>query len=609
MTRCHSRRKESFINMQQLLEELSKPTMSSTSKIMTTMIEHSKTRRWSLECIEEFWSKGRTTKNIDQSANQQSLVDTTRKRKSTSMKDSLKECNNTTKALQQINSTSYARTFCTSIRLRSHRLTTMINFDATRNFVSSSLVNRKGLSTQKKKDAYSLMTIDKDPLKGNDEMIIEEIIPLTMTFQQHHEELTLNIVRIINHDIVLRMPWLKMHNLNIDWKTKVLTFERCDCVIDIQLTHRQRSMINEQTSRESIVKSELINANKNIDEQMFNFTNIVKGQASHEVRINEESHASFEISNKSKSRNVLTRIFDEYKQWKHLFLKKITTKTLLKHQAWNHEIIFESSKTFTFELIYAFFEKKLKILREYLNENLKKKFIRKSQSSTRYLILFVLKKNEKLRLCVDYRKLNEITIKNRYSLPNINELQNHLSRTIYFIKFDLRGAYNLIRMKTREEWKTTFWIWYEHYEYMIMSFELINASTTCQEMINDALREHLDVFVIAYLDDILIYSKTQEKHEQHVKTMLRCLKQRRLLLKSKKCEFHQFNVEFLEFVIKIKEVRMNSIKLKTIKEWLKSTNVKEVQAFLRFVNYNRKFIKNYFEKVIPLINLTSKDKL
>ena len=162
-------------------------------------------------------------------------------------------------------------------------------------------------------------------------MIIEKIIFLTITFQQHHEELTLNIVRMISHDIVLGMPWLKMHNLNVDWGTKILKFEKCDCVIDTQFTHRQRSMINEQTSRESIVKSELINANKNIDEQMFDFTNIVKGQTNHKVRINEESHASFEISNKSKSRNVLTRILDEYKQWKHLFLKKVTTKTLLKH--------------------------------------------------------------------------------------------------------------------------------------------------------------------------------------------------------------------------------------------------------------------------------------
>ena len=143
---------------------------------------------------------------------------------------------------------------------------------------------------------------------------------------------------------------------------------------------------------------------------------------------------------------------------------------------------------------------------------------------------------------------------------------------------------------------------------MTMSFELINASTTCQEMINDALREHLNVFVIAYFDDILIYFKTTKEHEQHVKIMLRCLKQRRLLFKLEKCEFHKFEIEFLEFVIETREVRMNSNKLKAIKEWSQFTNMKEIQVFLEFVNYNRKFIKNYFKKVIPLINLTTKDK-
>ena len=149
------------------------------------------------------------------------------------MKNSLKKCNNTTRALQQLNSTNYARTFCTSIRFEFHRFTTMINFDATRNFVSLSFVNKKGLFTQKKKNAYNLIFINEDSLKNNDEMIIEEIMSLTITFQQHHEKFTLNIVRMINHDIVLKMFWLKMHNLNIDWETKVFIFEKCDCVIDI----------------------------------------------------------------------------------------------------------------------------------------------------------------------------------------------------------------------------------------------------------------------------------------------------------------------------------------------------------------------------------------
>ena len=126
-------------------------------------------------------------------------------KKNTLMKSSLKECNNTTRVLQQLNSTNYARIFCTLIRFEFHRFTTMINFDATKNFVSLSFVNRKNLFIQKKKNAYNLMIINENSLKDNDEMIIKEIMSLTMTFQQHHEEFTLNIVRMINHDIVLKM--------------------------------------------------------------------------------------------------------------------------------------------------------------------------------------------------------------------------------------------------------------------------------------------------------------------------------------------------------------------------------------------------------------------
>ena len=163
-------------------------------------------------------------------------------------------------------------------------------------------------------------------------------------------------------------------------------------------------------------------------------------------------------------------------------------------------------------------------------------------------------------------------------------------------------------MKTKKKWKTIFRIWYKHYEYTIMSFELINVSTICQEMINDALREHLNVFVIAYFDDILIYSKTLTKHEQHVRKMLQCLKQRWLLFKFEKCEFHKFEIKFFEFVIKIRKVRMNSMKFKAIKDWSRSINVKKIQTFFEFVNYNRKFIKNYFKKIISLINLTTKNK-
>ncbi len=162
-------------------------------------------------------------------------------------------------------------------------------------------------------------------------------------------------------------------------------------------------------------------------------------------------------------------------------------------------------------------------------------------------------------------------------------------------------------MKAEEEWKTAFRTRYELYEYTMMSFELTNVSTTCQEMINDALRQYLNRFVIAYLDDIMIYSKTLKEHVSHVFKILECLNKRNLHLKPKKCEFHREEVDFLGFVVERHEVRMNPKKLRAIKEWKSPINVKKVQSFLGFMNYNKKFIKDYFANAISLTNLTKKD--
>jgi len=162
-------------------------------------------------------------------------------------------------------------------------------------------------------------------------------------------------------------------------------------------------------------------------------------------------------------------------------------------------------------------------------------------------------------------------------------------------------------MKARKEWKIAFRTRYKLYEYTIMSFGLTNASTTCQEMINDALRQYLDRFVIAYLNDIIIYSKTLKEHVSYIFKVLECLNIRNLHLKPKKCEFHREKVNFLEFVVERHEVRMNPKKLRTIKEWKSSTNVKKIQFFLDFINYNKKFIKDYLVNAISLTNLTKKN--
>ncbi|OAQ63783.1 pol protein [Purpureocillium lilacinum] len=205
------------------------------------------------------------------------------------------------------------------------------------------------------------------------------------------------------------------------------------------------------------------------------------------------------------------RIPEEYRQYGKLFSDELETG-LPEHSRWDHEIRLEPGSKPRIHKIYPLNEEKTKALKEYLAENLKKGYIRPSTSPAGFPILFVPKKNGKLRMCVDYRQLNNITIKNRYPLPLITELQDKLHGAKYFTTLDLKGAYNLIRIKEGEEWKTAFRTRQGLYEYLVMPFGLTNAPASFQTMINDVLREYLDIFVVIYLDDILIFSENLEKH-------------------------------------------------------------------------------------------------
>ena len=140
-----------------------------------------------------------------------------------------------------------------------------------------------------------------------------------------------------------------------------------------------------------------------------------------------------------------------------------------------------------------------------------------------------------------------------------------------------------------------------------MSFKLTNASATCQELMNNILQRHFNILVIAYLNDILIYFKTKEKHIKHVDIVLKLLMQKNLLFKLKKCEFHKKKVNFLDFMIGNDTIRINSAKVRAVKEWKTFINFTEVLSFINFTNYNKKFIEKYFKKAIPLTNLTKND--
>ncbi|KAL0160319.1 hypothetical protein M9458_044044, partial [Cirrhinus mrigala] len=243
-------------------------------------------------------------------------------------------------------------------------------------------------------------------------------------------------------------------------------------------------------------------------------------------------------------------------------------------------------------------------MEEYVAEGLRAGTIRPSRSPAAAGFFFVKKKDGGLRPCVDYRGLNQITIKNRHPLPLTNTALDALSGARFFTKLDLRSAYNLVRIRGGDEWKTAFITPTGHYETLVMPFGLCNSPSAFQQLINDVLRDMLGRWCYAYLDDILIYSKTLEEHTQHVRAVLRRLLAHQLYCKLEKCAFHQHSTTFLGFVISSQGVAMDPQKLEAVRSWPLPTSLKQLQRFLGFANFYRRFIQGFSATAAPLTALT-----
>jgi hypothetical protein len=281
--------------------------------------------------------------------------------------------------------------------------------------------------------------------------------------------------------------------------------------------------------------------------------------------------------------------------------------TLPPHRDCDHEIKLKPGTTPPHGPLYNMSIEELEVLRKWLDDNLAKGFIRASSSPAAAPVLFAKKPGGGLRFCVDYRGLNNITIKNRYSLPLLQETLARLSTAKYFTKLDIIAAFNHIRIKDGQEWMTAFNTRYGLFETLVMPFGLSNAPATFQARINEVLRPFLDLYCTAYIDDILIYSDNLLEHRQHVKSVLQALREAGLHVDIKKCEFETQEVTYLGMIVSTSGVKMDPSKVSCIVNWEAPSNLKDVQAFLGFSNFYRRFIKGFSRIVKPLNELTKKD--
>ncbi|GJW15419.1 putative reverse transcriptase domain-containing protein [Tanacetum coccineum] len=247
----------------------------------------------------------------------------------------------------------------------------------------------------------------------------------------------------------------------------------------------------------------------------------------------------------------------------------------------------------------------MKELSEQLKELSDKGFIRPSSSPWGAPILFVKKKDGSFWMCIDYRELNKLTVKNRYLLPRIEDLFDQLQGSSVYSKIDLRSGYHQLRVREGDIPKTAFRTRYGHYEFQVMPFGLTNAPAVFMDLMNRVCKPYLDKFVIVFIDDILIYSKNKKEHEEHLRTILELLKEE-LYAKFCKCEFWIPKVQFLGHMINSEGIHVDPAKIESIKDWVSPKSPTEIRQFLGLAGYYIRFIKGFSKIAKPITKITQK---
>ncbi|GJY83960.1 putative reverse transcriptase domain-containing protein [Tanacetum coccineum] len=255
---------------------------------------------------------------------------------------------------------------------------------------------------------------------------------------------------------------------------------------------------------------------------------------------------------------------------------------------------------------YRLAPSEMKELSEQLKELSDKGFIRPSSSPWGAPVLFVKKKDGSFRMCIDYRELNKLTVKNRYPLPRIDDLFDQLQGSSVYSKIDLRSGYHQLRVREEDIPKTAFRTRYGHYEFQVMPFGLTNAPAVFMDLMNRVCKPYLDKFVIVFIDDILIYSKNKKEHEEHLKQILELLKKEELYAKFSKCEFWIPKVQFLGHVIDSEGIHVDPAKIESIKDWTSPKSPTEIRQFLGLAGYYRRFIEGFSKIAKPMTKLTQK---
>uniref|UniRef100_A0A8K9WXI5 Gypsy retrotransposon integrase-like protein 1 n=1 Tax=Oncorhynchus mykiss TaxID=8022 RepID=A0A8K9WXI5_ONCMY len=394
---------------------------------------------------------------------------------------------------------------------------------------------------------FPVHSLDSRPLGSG--VIREATVPLDMVTQgDHKEQISLFLIDSPAFPVVLGVPWLAQHNPVISWRQGALKGWSEEC------SGRCRGVAVGATTVESPDQVSTV------------------------------------------------RIPSEYADLAIAFSKRKATQ-LPPHRREDCVINLLENAALPRSHVYPLSQEETVAMETYVAESLRQGYIRPSASPVSSSLFFVKKKDGGLRPCIDYRGLNSITVGFSYPLPLIATAVESFHGARFFTKLDLRSAYNLVRIRGGDEWKTAFSTTSGHYEYRVMPYGLKNAPAVFQSFVDEILRDLLGQGVVVYIDDILIYSATRAAHVSLVRKVLGRLLEHDLYCKAEKCEFFKQSVSFLGYRISTSGVVMEDDRVTAVRNWPTPTTVKEVQRFLGFANYYRRFIRGFGQVAAPITSL------
>uniref|UniRef100_A0AAY4A0C0 Gypsy retrotransposon integrase-like protein 1 n=1 Tax=Denticeps clupeoides TaxID=299321 RepID=A0AAY4A0C0_9TELE len=428
-------------------------------------------------------------------------------------------------------------------------LEALLDSGAADNFIDQGLASQLGISLEAVTRFIPVTSVDGHPLQPYP--VQSQTQPVLMSIGLHSEHIHFLVISAPSSPLILGYPWLQLHDPHVLWsENRILDWGpacRQHCLLPRTSTCSRESPAPPPADIESIPAS--------------------------------------------------------YRDLAEVFSKQ-RASTLPPHRPYDVAIDLLPGAVLPRGRLFSLSPAENRAMEDYIAEALQQGFIRPSTSPAAAGFFFVKKKEGGLRPCIDYRGLNKATVKNRHPLPLLSTALDSLSRASIFTKLDLRSAYNLVRVREGDEWKTAFITPTGHWEYLVMPFGLCNAPAVFQHFINDVLRDMLGRWVFAYLDDILVYSQNEQDHVLHVRAVLKRLLAHQLYCKLEKCAFHQRSTAFLGYTISTQGVAMDPQKVKAVTKWPQPTSLKQLQSFLGFANFYRRFIRGFSSVVAPLTTLT-----